>query len=221
MFFFLFFAAQFDVDNRLTGVPRQFYDPHFGLQPHEYTSEVHDGDFRSRFLALKALKRPLCLLLTQREGRNLNLAIDWPLYLRAEVVNGKLQWSTNTADHYYIGGQVWGDDFAVVHLHLECSNFLLGPSHKLLGEDLLEQFQNLVGLKEKIPWDLIVLAGFYNDLRWFCSSNAERGTGPEKHAAVTDTIARFPMMISDRLQVLETAYRKYRKSLEIIIVGTG
>lgn len=172
-------------------------------------------------MALKALKRPLCLLLTQREGRNLNLAVDWPLYLRVEIVNGKLQWSTNTSDTYYIGGHVWGDDLSVVHLHLECSNFFLGPSSKLVGEDFLTQVQNLLGMKEKIPWDMVVFAGFYNDLRWLCCSTAERGTGPGKQAAPSDTVARFPVLISDRLQVLDKSFRRYQKSIDIIIVGTG
>lgn len=212
------FSAQL-FDDRLLSVPRSFYDSKFGLQMHEY-QDPRAESFKPKIAALLALKHPLLLLLTQREGRFLSLATDPRLYLRVEVVQGKLQWSTNTSVPFADGGHIWAYDFAVVHVHLDATCFFVGEV-KLIGPDFLVQLQALLGLENPIPWDAVGFAGIYNDLRWFSFSSSKRGTGPGGLAAAVDTIERLPLMVSDRLQVLHAGFRKYRPSIEIIVVGSG
>lgn len=186
---------------------------------HEY-QDPRAESFKPKIAALLALKHPLLLLLTQREGRFLSLATDPRLYLRLEMVQGKLQWSTNTSDPFADGGHIWAYDFAVVHVHLDATCFFVGEA-KLIGPDFLVQLQTLLGLENAIPWDAVGFAGGYNDLRWIAYSSSKRGTGPGGLAAAVDTIERLPLMASDRLQVLLAGFRKYRSSIELIVVGTG
>jgi hypothetical protein len=195
------------------------YHPNFDVEHHSYNpEEIQGSDFKKIITDLFATGKPLLLLVTQKEGQFLSLATDPSCYLRVDMSNGRLAWSTNSSDPFAHGGQIWGNDFVCVHMHMQCTHFYLGPEPRLLPLDFLQQVENLLGTGH-IPWDGVVLAGGWNDLKFFSNNAGKRLLGEETHC--TDTLSKFNSIFGRKMDAFGKMFRRYQPNVELIVVGTG
>lgn len=199
--------------------PRASYHANFDVQHHSYDPEaIQSTNFTQVITDLFVSGKPLILLLTQKEGQFLSLATDPSLYLRTDMTNGKLAWSTNSSDQFAHAGHVWGHGFNCVHMPMQCTHFYVGPEPRLLPLDFLQQVEKLLG-SGHIPWDAIVLAGGWNDLRFFCNNAGKRMLGQETRAI--DTLSKFNSIFGQKMDAFGKMFRRYQANLELIVVGTG
>jgi hypothetical protein len=189
---------------------------------HEYSPEAVAGqDFKKIFASLMQGFTPLFLLVTQREGRSINLAQPRSLYLRMDVSEKKLQWSINT-EPYILGQHVWDQDVHCAHIHMDNTHFFVGPDYNRLNPEFLTQLESLLGV-DPIPWNCVILVGAWNDIRWFCCPASPRGSKENGESAYSDTIGHFQAMAGKQLDSLYSAFRSHKPvvATELVVLGTG
>lgn len=227
-FCWIFLSDVFGKESQLLeAVPIHLYKPKFDLECFSYSADARRQiQYTEIFKKLKALKKPLVFIITQREGSHLSLAREHPLYLRMDIIGGKLQ-LMSTVDAYASGGQVWDDDVLAVHISMPNTFFFAGTVNAGVNERLpssfIEDFQKEVGVKD-LPVKAVVLAGVWKDLQWFCNPNSPRGSHSNGRVRHNDKVSRLRDLAGSQFENLVRGFRATSKEceeVELIVVGGG
>lgn len=196
----------------------------FELETFSYSVDARtQTEYREVFERLKALNKPVIIVITQREGAQLSLAREHVLYFRMNIVGGQLQ-LVSVEDNYVSGGHVWGDTAVVIHVSMANTYFFAGTvnatTNERLNAQFLESFLQIIGVPD-LDVRAVVLAGGAKDLEWACNPNSLRGSRSSGKIRSSDKVSRICDLAGNQFDELVRGFRKTCSSVELIVVGCG
>jgi hypothetical protein len=206
----------------LESVPLNLYSPRFELESFSYSADaLSQIKYEEVLRRLSSLKKPLILLITQREGSQLSFAREHSLYFRMDVVGGALTFSS-VEECYFSGGHIWGDEVLTIHVSMANTYFFGGSaaSKSRLMPSFLREFRELVGVSS-LDIRAVVLAGGGKDLEWFSNPSSLRGSRENGSVRRGDRVRRIRDVAGSHFDQLLSGFRQTCPDVELIVVGCG